>query len=436
MRVGTRNRGFLEIGVLALAVMALMFCTAIPRVSAQSPTIDNWLQFGNGDDSWEQPFDRSFVQQWESQPEAGFPTLSHDNIEPMKAAIQRYADIVANGGWDPLPPIELRLGMTHQAVALLRRRLQIEGDLEPGGGDPETFDYYVERAVKHAQIRFGIAPTGFVDKNTIEALNVPASVRLRQLRTNLVRVTSLSATTAHGKYVVVNIPAAQVEAVENNKVVSRHSAVVGKVERQTPILQSNIHEINFNKEWIVPPTVLQQDLIPKGRDYMAKGKNVLEQYGVDAYADYNAYKRGQKLDPYSIDWNSPAVLHYFYVQQPGDENPLGFVKINFNNTHSTYMHDTPAKSIFARNFRAESSGCVRVQNIPQLVAWLLEDDGWTLQRVLSMKQSGERLDVRLKKRVPLFFAYVTAWATPDGTVQFRRDIYQRDGLDSPMASAN
>jgi murein L,D-transpeptidase YcbB/YkuD len=120
-------------------------------------------------------------------------------------------------------------------------------------------------------------------------------------------------------------------------------------------------------------------------------------------------------------------MNYLYVQKAGEENPLGFVKINFHNVHSVYMHDTPSKSIFARNFRAESSGCVRVQNIPQLAAWLLEDAGWTLPQVLRMKQTGERLDVSLKKRVPLYFSYVTAWATPDNMVHFRRDLYRRDG---------
>ena len=98
------------------------------------------------------------------------------------------------------------------------------------------------------------------------------------------------------------------------------------------------------------------------------------------------------------------------------------------------MHDTPGQSIFSKTFRAESSGCVRVQNVHQLVAWLLEDNGWSVQQVLRMKQTGERLTVRLKKRVPLYWTYITAWATPDGTVQFRNDIYRKDGLEA-IASA-
>ena len=120
-----------------------------------------------------------------------------------------------------------------------------------------------------------------------------------------------------------------------------------------------------------------------------------------------------------------------------DDQSLVFsmdVKINFASPNGVYMHDTPGQSIFNNSFRAESSGCVRVQNIHQLIAWLLEDNGWGVSQVLRMKQTGERLFVRLKKPVPLFWTYVTAWGTPDGTVQFRRDIYHRDGIE--MASVN
>ncbi len=265
---------------------------------------------------------------------------------------------------------------------------------------------------------------------TLDALNVPASARLRQLRTNLTRLQTLVPAAPAGKYVLVNIPAAQIEAVNNNQVVSRHTGVVGKPDRPSPLLQSAIEEINFNKEWVVPPTVLKADLVPKGRD----GQDVLAKYKIDAYVDHAAYQKGQRLDPLQIDWASDAPLRYFYVQNAGEDNPLGYAKINFASPHGVYMHDTPGQSVFSKSFRAESSGCVRVQNIHQLVAWLLEDNGWSVQQVLRMKQTGERLTVRLKKRVPLYWTYITAWGTPDGTVQFRNDIYRKDGVEA-MASA-
>ncbi len=393
--------------------------------------IDDWLGFDQTGDSLEDNRSkRAFAKEWETQPERGFPTLARDNIEPTRAAIKLYADIVAQGGWERLPNIELRVGMSDPAVTVLRRRLMATGDLKARGGYPETYDSYVEKAVKIAQARHGMPPTGFLDQSTILALNVPASARLRQLRTNLTRLQSLSASVPAGKHVVVNIPAAQIEAVNNGQVVTRHAGVVGKPDRPSPIVQSAIEEINFNKEWFVPPTVLKVDLVPKG----AKGQDVLAKYKIDAYLDHAAYQRGQKLDSTQINWSSNSALQHLYVQNAGEDNPLGYAKINFASPHGVYMHDTPGQSIFAKNFRAESSGCVRIQNIHQMVSWLLEDNGWSVPQVLRMKQTGERLNVRLKKRVPLFWTYTTAWATPDGVVQFRRDIYRKDGVDA-IASA-
>ncbi len=426
--------GMMKPRVLA-AFMAAAFMVVAGSFGADAQrrgsSIDDWLGFDQSDDSWEQPMrDRAFQREWETQPDRGFPTLAKENIATTKTAIKQYAEIVARGGWPQLPPIELRTGMSHPAVVQLRTRLQVTGDLAAYGGYPEVFDSYVEQAVKRAQQRHGIPPTGFLDQTTIDALNVPASARLRQLQTNLVRLQGLVPATPAGKYVVVNIPAAQIEAVNNNQVVSRHAGVVGKPDRPSPLLTSAIEEINFNKEWVVPPTVLKYDLVPKGRG----GQDVLAKYKIDAYATHEDYAKGRKLDPAQIDWSSDAPLRYFYVQAPGDENPLGFAKINFASPQGVYMHDTPGQSVFQKSFRADSSGCIRVQNIHQLVAWLLEDNGWSVQQVLRMKQSGERLFVRLKKRVPLYWTYITAWSTPDGTVQFRRDIYRKDGVEA-IASA-
>jgi len=357
----------------------------------------------------------------EGGPQYGYPTLAPDNMAAMKAAIKRYADIVARGGWDPIPTGESEQAMSGSGVARLRKRLESTGELRAGGGG--AFDGSLQRALQRYQASNGLPATGALDKRTIAALNVPASARLRQLRTNLTRLTELSGS-ATRKYVLVNIPAAQIEAVENQKVISRHAGVVGKMDRQTPILRSSITQLNFNPVWTLPPTVIEKDLVPRGQDMRRRGQNVLTKFGIEAF-DGN----GRKLDVTRIDWTGSQARNLTYRQQPGPENPLGFVKINFDNNFSTYMHDTPSQSLFNKNFRAASSGCVRVQNIDQLAAWLLADNGdWTRARVLAMKKSGERKDVTLKKPVTLFFAYITAWANEDGTVQFRRDVYQRDGV--------
>jgi murein L,D-transpeptidase YcbB/YkuD len=409
--------------VLAIALGALIATGA----AAQAYDEKGWMRFGpqygdSGD--WQQPFDRSFARKYESQPARGYPTISHDNIAPLKAAIKRYAQIVTDGGWRPLPKkYSLKVGNSGPLVAQLRKRLVITGDLEEQSGFFKTFDYYVEQAVKRFQKRHGLTPTGFVDKTTIMALNVPASSRLRQLRINLTRLQSLSGVKAK-KYILVNIPAAQIEAIEGDHVVSRHSGVVGKLDRQTPILRSHVSKISFNPYWTVPPTVLRKDLVPKARAYAQRGKDILEAYRIKAFD-----KSGRVLSGREINWNSEDVYNYVYRQDPWEDNSMGFVKIHFPNKHAVFLHDTPSKSLFGRNFRADSSGCVRVQNVQQLVAWILSDNGWNRESVAEIKRTRETREVKPKKRIPVMLSYLTAWSTPDGLVQFRRDIYGRDNVD-------
>jgi murein L,D-transpeptidase YcbB/YkuD len=427
-KMGIMSRTWLA----ALAAATFMITANVFEASAQRNRIDDWLGFDQSGDSGE-PGDqssrdyRSARDMEAQQPERGFPTLAKENVTATTNAIKQYAAIVARGGWAQLPQIELRTGMNHPAVVQLRKRLQATGDMQTFGGYPEVYDSYVENAVKKAQARHGLPVTGFLDKETILELNVPAAARLRQLRTNLPRLQALSATVPAGKYVTVNIPSVQIEAINNNQVVSRHTGVVGKPDRPSPLVTSAIEEINFNKDWFVPPTVLKSDLLKEA--HKKGGADALKDHKVDVYADFAAYQKGQRTDPQTIDWNSEAPMRLFYVQNGGPDNPLGFVKLNFQSPHHVYMHDTALPSIFSQAFRAESSGCVRVQNVHLLVAWLLEDNGWTAQQVLRMKQTGEKLNIRLKKKVPLFWTYVTGWATQDGAVQFRRDIYRRDGVE-------
>lgn len=378
----------------------------------------------------DQIFDHSFAKQWEANPPKGFPTLSPENINALKAAIRLYSEIVEQGGWPQIPESQMQIGSTGQTVGLLRRRLSLSGDLKgPDSGFlSDVYGGDLEKAVKRFQASNGLTPTGIVDKRTIAALNVPAAARLRQLRTNLTRLQELGKSTGQ-KYVMVNVPAAQIEAVENDRVVSRHAGVVGKIDRQTPLLKSAIYELNFNPVWHLPPTVIEKDLVPKGQDMSRRGQDVLAKLGIEAIgAD------GRKLDATKINWSSASAKSMTFRQAPGPENPLGFVKINFHNTHSVYMHDSPSQTIFGRNFRAASSGCVRIAGIEHLATWLTAEQGWSKEKVLEMKKSGERLDFKLKKPVPLYFVYVTAWATEDGVIQFRRDIYQKDGV-GPTAAA-
>ena len=373
-------------------------------------------------------------QSYETSPEMAVgrettPILSSATVDATQAAIQKYQDLVARGGWSIVPGGPgLRVGSKSQAVEALRERLVASGDLDPVAGMGPVYDSFVEAAVVRFQARNGLNRTGAVDKDTLAALNVPAAARLQQLETNLVRLRAYSGDLGQ-RFVIVNLPAASVETVENGVVYSHHRAGVGRIDRQSPIMQTKATEINFNPYWHVPPSLIKKDLIPK----MKADPNYLTEEKIHILD-----KDGQDVSPSSINWNTDAATHFTYRQDTGaDINSLGFVRINIPNPYGVYMHDTPEKGVFGDDFRFVSSGCVRVQDVRDYVAWLLKDNsGWDRDQIDQVIRSGQREDVKLTEPVPVYWIYVTAWATPDGVVQFRPDIYQRDGAGpGPVASA-
>jgi L,D-transpeptidase YcbB len=353
-------------------------------------------------------------------PKKSLPTLSPSTAETTQTSIAQYETIVAKGGWPEVPPAEgLRVGVKAPAVPPLRERLAIAGDLELNSGDRQVFDSYVDAAVRRFQVRHGLHPDGVVHEATLRALNVPAERRLAQLRTNAVRLKSLTGNLGN-RIVVANIPAAQIEAIENGVAVTRHTAVAGKPDRPSPDIRSKIVQINFNPFWTVPVSIIRKDLIPKMQaepDYLTKNHIRI----FDA--------KNNEQQPSQIDWYSAEAVNYKFKQDAGDFNSLGSIRINFPSPDGVYMHDTPSKNLFGEDFRFASSGCMRVQNVRELVYWILaETPGWSKPEIDEVIKSGERKDAKVAKPLPLYWVYVTAWATPDGVVQFRDDIYNRDGV--------
>jgi murein L,D-transpeptidase YcbB/YkuD len=357
------------------------------------------------------------------------PVLSQATLAATDAAIQQYQGIVARGGWNAVPAgAELKIGVRSKAVQALRQRLVVSGDLDQVAGNGPVFDSFVEAGVKRFQARHGLGETGVVTEQTFNELNIPAEARLRQLETNIVRLRAFSGNLGD-RFVMVNIPAAAVETVENGVVYSHHAAGVGKIDRQSPIMQAKATQINFNPFWTVPPSLIKKDLIPK----MQADPTYLTEEKIRVFN-----KEGQEVSPQSINWNSLDATNYKYRQDTGaDINSLGIVRVNIPNPYGVYMHDTPSKGIFGDDFRFVSSGCVRVQDVRDYVAWLLKDTpGWSRDQIDEVIRSGQRVDVNLTTPVNVYWVYVTAWATPDGVVQFREDIYQRDGAGpGPMATA-
>ncbi len=354
------------------------------------------------------------------------PLLSQRTLAATEFAIEQYRRIVEAGGWNTMPAGQtLKIGSQGAAVAALRRRLAVTGDLDPAVSNSNIFDSYVEAGVKRFQARHGLSETGVVAQSTFTALNVPADVRLRQLETNIVRLRSFSGNLGE-RFVTANIPAAMVETVENDTVATRHAAGVGKIDRQSPVMQTRALDVDFNPYWTVPASIIRKDLIPK----MQADPNYLRDNHIRIFD-----KDNNEVPSERINWRSMEAINYRFREDPSTENSLGVVRININNPYGVYMHDTPAKGIFGDDYRFVSSGCMRLQNVRDYVAWLLKNNpGWDRDRIDQSIASGERLDVKIEPPVNVYWVYITAWATPDNVVQFRDDIYQRDGFGAAAAN--
>ena len=373
---------------------------------------------GFGQAEWAQHYDSDARL---SVPRSTTPLLSAATLEATEHAIQRYGQLAAAGGWGTVPNAgTLKLGSQGPAIVALRQRLQASGDLDESAGSSPVFDSYVEAGVRRFQARHGITDNGIVGKETLTALNIPAQMRLRQLETNIARIRTFAGSIGR-RFVTANIPAALVETVENGQVMTRHQAGVGRIDRQSPIMQAKVLDINFNPYWTVPSSIIRKDLIPK----MQADANYLSDNKIRIFTKDNV-----ELQATQVNWNSMEAMNYKFRQdQGGDFNSLGVVRINIANPYGVYMHDTPAKGVFGDDYRFVSSGCMRVQNVRDYVAWLLkETPGWDRDRIDQAITSGERIDAKISEPVPVYWVYVTGWATPDGVVQFRDDIYQKDGL--------
>jgi murein L,D-transpeptidase YcbB/YkuD len=220
------------------------------------------------------------------------------------------------------------------------------------------------------------------------------------------------------RHVVVNIPSAHVETIENDVVRRRYVTIVGKPERASPTVETRISTVNLNTNWTLPPTIIKEDIIPG----MQNGRNLLAQKGVKVFSG------GQEIPASSIDWSNVRALSYTYRQEPGPRNALGLVRIDMPNRDAVFMHDTPSRNLFGCDQRFNSSGCVRVQDVRDLAVWLLEGTGGSRDRkaIDAGIATGDRKDIRLARAVPVTWVYMTGYTTPDGMVHFRPDVY---GID-------
>ncbi len=350
------------------------------------------------------------------------PMLQADSDALMKAAEQRYADIASRGGFPKVPRGSFKKGSKGAGVASLNQRLFLEGYLRVEGTQGEyaaLFTSATEDSVSRFQRNMGIAVTGRVDEVTQYYLNISAEDRLATIRANIPRL-EIYEKNLGDRYLVVNIPAQQIETVSNGKVYSRHNAIVGRPERPSPVVITSLETVKFNPYWNAPVSIVERDIIPK----LSSGTQILHDMNIKVFQGVG----GPEIDPRSVNWRTAVPDKYAFRQEPGPENAMATAKVEFISPFGIYLHDTPERQLFKTSNRFYSSGCIRVEQMPLLVQWILNgQDNFGESKIATMAETLERLDELIMDPPELRVAYLTAWPASKGTVAFRNDVYKMDG---------
>jgi len=346
------------------------------------------------------------------------PVFDDGTYLRIKAALLSYSDIEVRGGWAVLPAdAKLSPGSSGPDVALLRQHLVISDDMSEEKWAGDAYDNDLVEAVKHFQLRHGLDATGSVGTQTLRALNVPVGDRIKQLEASLERLQGMDFNFAD-RYVVVNIPAAFVEAVANGKVERRYRVIVGAIDKPSPTLSVYITAIDLNPTWTVPLSITKNEIINR----MRKDPSYLSRMHMRVLGAHD-----ENIDPGSVDWSSDRSPNFTVRQDAGAWNALGYLKIDMPNPYAVYMHDTDTRNLFAADYRFDSHGCTRVDNVRDLAAWIMQDmPGWNRAAIDAGIASGESKVVNLPHKIPVAWVYLTGWVMRDGTIEFRDDVYKHD----------
>jgi murein L,D-transpeptidase YcbB/YkuD len=367
----------------------------------------------------------------------GLPPQTPQYARLVKA-LADYRAIEAKGGWKSVPSgPTLKPGMTSPRLAKIRERLMVTGDLKAMGAKPNVYDKALIAAVKRFQFRHGLNEDGNVGKGTIAAMNIPIAVKIRQQVLNLERRRWMPPDLGD-EYIFVNIADQHLKWVTRAnspkpKTIHVARVAVGKRYHQTPVFSGLMSFVRINPHWNVPQSIARKEMLPKLKKdpgYLTRNHYLLLQRPLD---------NESAVDPHSVDWASLSRSHfpYFIRQKPGPWNALGTIIFMFPNPHNIFIHDTAARSVFARERRYFSHGCIRLQ-FPKKFGELVmaPNQGWDLKKINETVETREEQQVSLKRRLPVHITYLTAWSNKDGTHHFRPDIYKRDAtLNTVLTSA-
>ena len=350
----------------------------------------------------------------------------------LRNGLKNYRELSKKGGWPTIPPGQvLKLDVEDARVSILRKYLIITGDL-PENTTAENYsilDQDVEDAVKQFQLRHNLNQDGVVGKGTLEIMNISVDDRINNLRVNMERARWVMHHLPND-FMVVNIAGYNVRRVTNNETVFYSRVIVGRHYHETPIFKGTLRYIEINPTWTLPYSIATKETLPKLQkdpSYLSKKNMIIMD------------RSGKELDPNTIDFNSLSRGNFPYTlrQKAGPHNALGQVKFMFPNSHAVYLHDTPARSLFAQEERAFSHGCIRLDKKWELFLNLEGDNGWDMNRINEVLNSGKTTRVNLITPIPILLLYWTAGADKQDRMYFNKDVYDRDAkvlkaLDKPM----
>ncbi len=342
---------------------------------------------------------------------ASYFEVDDEDYNILKAKYNEYLSFQGNKTTRNLPNVKLAKGSRGKAVKILREKLGLNTD-------SNIFDESVKQALKDYQADKGLYADGVAGKNTRRSLNESYEDILEKIAINLERY-RWNYIPQHSNYIWVNIPAYQMAVKNKNETIFKSDVIVGKLKRKTPIFSDTLENIVLSPYWNVPKTIFKEDKIPK----LQKNANA---FGSNLKA---ISPSGKVVSTSSVNWSNGGA-GYRLRFEPGARNPLGRMKFLFPNKHAIYLHDTPKKSLFNKDNRAYSSGCVRVKRAEDLAVFLLDKVGWSKKRVIEKSKKKKETWVRLKGKLdyPVFILYLTAWVDSDKKVIFASDVYKNDSV--------
>ena len=362
--------------------------------------VNNILSVAYGNDSFEKDF---------------------QNIEPKSegyAQLQTALNIIDALPDDYFLPLysskKIKPNETNAKIVAIKKRLMYWRDLAQKDTISKIYDKEAVKAMKQFQTRHGLQADGIIGMGTIRALNFYKNERREQIVANLERWRWFPDDFG-SHYTLVNIPDYSLRIIKDNDTLQTYKIIVGSEKRRSPIITSKLRSVVFNPTWTVPPTIIKEDLVPdatKSRRYFSRMQITIYNY------------KNEKISPYA--WNPEKANNYRYVQDPGNNNSLGNMKILFNNKYSVYLHDTNHKAGFSSSYRSLSSGCTRVQNPLKLAQYVLNDTvRFNDEKLKKLIETKETVTYLIKQDINHFQLYYTAWSKNNKLI-FRDDPYNLD----------